>query len=404
MQQALAAAAILNVLIWLGLLLGRGGFWRMRERLDGEIPELPTWPAVVAVMPARNEAAVIARSVASVVTQDYPGPLAVILVDDHSTDGTADIARAAAQAAGRPERLAVLRSRPLPQGWTGKLWALSEGLREAGAREPDAPYVWFTDADIAHDPTSLRRLVGKAEREGRDLVSLMVLLSCEAFLERLLIPPFVFFFSLLYPFPYVNDPRRRLGAAAGGCVLLRRAALERAGGLGAIRGRIIDDCALGQLVKARGRPGGAPVWLGLTRRLRSIRPYEGLQDIWSMVARSAYTQLRHSPLLLAGTLAGMVLTYLAGPAALLTYPWHGDGLAAAAGALAWVLMSGAIAPTLRLYRQPLWFAPLLPVVAVFYSVMTADSALAHARGRGGAWKGRVQRSDGREGAASEEHA
>jgi hopene-associated glycosyltransferase HpnB len=390
MQQALAAAAILSVLIWLVLLLGRGGFWRMRDRLDGDAPDLPAWPAVVAVIPARNEAAAIARSVRSVVTQDYPGRLAVILVDDHSTDGTGSLAQSAAEAAGRADRLAVVRSRPLPQGWTGKLWALSEGLQAAREREPDAPFVWFTDADIEHDPSNLRRLVGKAEREGRDLVSLMVLLSCESFLERLLIPPFVFFFALLYPFPYVNDPRRRLGAAAGGCVLLRRAALERAGGLAAIRGRIIDDCALGQLVKAQGRPGGAPIWLGLTRRVRSIRPYEGLHGIWSMVARSAYTQLRHSPLLLAGTLIGMVLTYLAGPVALLAYPWHGSAPTAAAGAIAWLLMSLAIAPTLRLYRQPLWLAPLLPVVALFYCAMTVDSALAHARGRGGAWKGRVQ--------------
>lgn len=390
MQQAPAAAAIVSVLIWLGLLLGRGGFWRMRDRLDGDAPGLAVWPAVVAVMPARDEAAVIARSVRSVVTQDYPGRLSVVLVDDHSADGTGRLARAAAEDAGQAGRLAVIRARPLPAGWTGKLWALSEGLRAADAQAPDAPFVWFTDADIEHDPATLRRLVGKAEREGRDLVSLMVLLSCKTFFERLLIPPFVFFFALLYPFPYVNDPRRRLGAAAGGCVLLRRAALERAGGIAAIRGRIIDDCALGQLVKAQGRPGGAPVWLGLTRRVRSIRPYRGLGDIWSMVARSAYTQLRRSPLLLAGALIGMVLTYLAGPAALLAYPWHGSAAAAAAGALAWLLMSLAVAPTLRLYRQPLWFAPLLPVVAVLYCAMTVDSALAHARGRGGAWKGRVQ--------------
>jgi hopene-associated glycosyltransferase HpnB len=390
MLQALTGAAILSVLIWLVLLLGRGGFWRMRDRLDGAVPDLPVWPAVVAIVPARNEAAVIARSIGSVVTQDYPGSLTVILVDDHSTDGTGDLARAAAEASGRAGRLTILRSDPLPAGWTGKLWALSEGLRHARALAPEAPYLWFTDADIEHDPSSLRRLVGKAEQEGRDLVSLMVLLSCEAFLERLLIPPFVFFFALLYPFPYVNDPRRRLGAAAGGCVLLRRAALERAGGMAAIRGRIIDDCALGQLIKSEGREGGAPIWLGLTRRLRSIRPYEGLHDIWAMVARSAYTQLRHSPLLLAGTLVGMVVTYLAAPAALLSYPWHGNATAAALGALGWFLMSLAIAPTLRLYRQPLWFAPLLPLVAVFYCAMTVDSALAHYRGRGGAWKGRVQ--------------
>ncbi len=390
MVQLFLWAALLSVAIWLVLLVARGGFWLMRERLDGRDPAPAAWPTVVAVVPARNEAEVIGRSVGSLVAQDYPGPFRIVLVDDHSQDDTASVAEEAARASGRAERLTIVRSRPLPQGWAGKVWALSEGVRHAGDLAPEAPFLWFTDADIEHDPSSLRLLVGKAEHEKRDLVSLMVLLSSEAFFERLLIPPFVFFFALLYPFAWSNDPGRRTAAAAGGCVLLRREALERAGGLAPIRGAIIDDCALGRLIKEGGRPGGASTWLGLTRNLRSIRPYEGLDDIWSMVARSAYTQLGYSPPLLAGTLLGMVLTYLAGPLALLLYPLHGSGFAALLGTAAWLLMSLAISPTLRLYRQPLWWAPLLPVAALFYCGMTFSSAFAHYRGRGGAWKGRVQ--------------
>jgi hopene-associated glycosyltransferase HpnB len=392
MVPLLIGAALVSVAIWLVLLLARGGFWRMRERLDDRAPPLSAWPDVVAVVPARNEAEVIGRSIGSLLAQDYPGRFRIVLVDDHSQDGTAALAQAAADASGRAERLTIVRSRPLPGGWVGKVWALSEGLRHTREIVPDVPFVWFTDADIEHDPGSLRLLVGKAEREGRDLVSLMVLLSCDAPFERLLIPPFVFFFAMLYPFAWSNDPGRRTAAAAGGCVLLRRESIERAGGLEPIRGAIIDDCALGRLIKTEGRPGGTSTWLGLTRSLRSIRPYQGLDDIWSMVARSAYTQLGHSPVLLAGTLAGMVLTYLAGPLALLAYPWHESGLAALLGAVAWVLMGVAIVPTLRLYRQPLWLAPLLPVAALFYCAMTFSSALAHYRGRGGAWKGRVQNS------------
>jgi hopene-associated glycosyltransferase HpnB len=392
MISLLIGAALVSVAIWLVLLFARGGFWRMAERLDDQFPAGLAWPAVVAIVPARNEAEVIGRSIGSLLAQDYPGPFRIILVDDHSQDGTAAIAEAAAGARGRADRLAIVRSRALPEGWAGKVWALSEGLRHARDLAPEAPLVWFTDADIEHDPASLRRLVGKAEQEGRDLVSLMVLLSCEAPFERLLIPPFVFFFAMLYPFAWSNDPGRRTAAAAGGCVLLRREALDRAGGLKPISGAIIDDCALGRLIKRQGRPGGASTWLGLTRDLRSIRPYGGLDDIWSMVARSAYTQLGYSPVLLIGTLVGMVLTYLAGPLAFLSYPWHGSGFAALAGAVAWVLMSVAVTPTLRLYRQPLWLAPLLPVVALFYCAMTFSSAWAHYRGRGGAWKGRIQSS------------
>ncbi len=389
MYWLLPALAGLSLAIWLYLLCARGGFWLTRERLDGEPAGRAVWPAVVAIVPARNEAEVIGRSIGSLLSQDYPGRLDVILVDDHSSDGTADLARQAAEASPRGDRLIVVCAAPLPPDWVGKLWAMSEGLRQADAAAPEASLVWFTDADIAHDPASLRRLVAKAEDERRDLVSLMVLLSCEGFWERLLIPPFVFFFQMLYPFAWVNDRRRRIAAAAGGCVLVRREALRSAGGLRPIRDAIIDDCALARQIKGGGS-GGRSLWLGLTESVRSIRGYQGLGGIWSMVARSAYAQLGYSPVLLGLTLLGMAAVYLAPPLMLLTYPLHGDVLAAALGTAAWLLMSIAIWPTLRLYGQPVALAPLLPLAAAFYCAMTLDSALAHGRGRGGAWKGRTQ--------------
>lgn len=380
-----------SLAIWLVLLFARGGFWLARERLDETALDRQAWPAVVAIVPARDEADVIGRTMRSVLGQDYPGPLSVILVDDHSRDGTAAIARQAGARSGRPEALDVITSRALPSDWTGKLWAMSEGLRHAAGRAPHAPFVWFTDADIEHDPQSLRRLVDKAEREGRDLVSVMVLLACESPWDRLLIPPFVFFFAMLYPFAWVNEPRRRMAAAAGGCVLVRRAALDLAGGLAPIRAEIIDDCALARRIKHHGREGGAgSIWLGLTEKLRSVRPYQGFRGVWSMVARSAYTQLGRSPLMLVLTLIGMIVVYLVPPLAFFAYPWHGNGFAAGLGASTWLLMAVAIWPTLRLYRQPILLAPFLPVAALFYCAMTIGSGIAHARGRGGAWKGRVQ--------------
>ena len=397
MDRFLVAVAALSLTVWLVLIFARGGFWRARERLPDSAAELGLWPPVVAVVPARNEAEVIGRTIRSLVRQDYPGELAVVLVDDHSADRTALIAQEAANQSGRADRLTVIGSRPLPEGWTGKLWALSEGVGHANRERPGAAFIWFTDADIEHDSLSLRRLVAKAEREDRDLVSLMVLLNCEGFWEKLLIPPFVFFFAMLYPFAWVNHPRRRIAAAAGGCVLLRRAALERAGGLSPIRGAIIDDCALARHIKTGGRAGGSAIWLGLTERLRSIRPYEGLPGLWPMVVRSAYTQLGRSPVMLVLTVLGMAVVYLAPPILVLMYPWHGSGAAAALAALAWILMSLAIWPTLQLYRQSLWLAPLLPISALLYCGMTLHSAFAHYRGRGGAWKGRLQGSETRSG-------
>ncbi len=375
---------ILSLAIWLYLIALRGGYWRASERLSKTHAAPPAWPAVIATVPARNEVDVIGPAITSLLTQDYPGRLDVVLVDDHSSDDTARRALRAAKDTGRADALSIVQARPLPTGWSGKLWALAEGAEHA----QDADFLWLSDADIAHEPDNLRRLVGKALAERRDLVSLMVALSCRGAWERLLIPPFVYFFQMLYPFPWANDVRKRTAAAAGGCILLRREALEQAGGFAAIKGELIDDCALARLIKHRSPPG-ASIWIGLATTAHSIRPYQGLGGIWRMVARTAYTQLRHSPVVLAGTLVALVLTFLVPPALVLTASVHGDVPAALAGLTAWALMTASAWPTLTLYRQPIWLAGLLPVAAAFYSAMTFDSALRHWRGRGGIWKGRV---------------
>lgn len=374
----------LSAAAWLYLALARRGFWRADQWLADPGEPAGGWPAVAAVVPARDEADVIARSIGSILAQDYPGELAVILVDDGSSDGTGAIARGLAAGAGR--RLVVLDGEPLPPGWAGKLWAVHQGVAAARELLPQHAFVWLTDADIAHRPGVLRALAGKAQADRRDLVSLMALLRCESGWEKLLIPAFVFFFQKLYPFPAVNDPAGRTAAAAGGCVLLRRAGLERAGGIAAIRGALIDDCALA----ARVRQSGGRLWLGLTGDVHSLRPYPRLGDVWDMVARSAYTQLRHSPWLLAGTLLGMLLLYLVPPLALLAWPLHGSGLAAGLGAAAWLAMAALYRPTLRLYRRPVWEGFRLPVAGLLYALMTLSSALRHWRGRGGRWKGRLQ--------------
>ncbi|MDJ0949183.1 MAG: glycosyltransferase [Alphaproteobacteria bacterium] len=382
---ALTAAAVLALATWLYLLLGHGRlWWRADQRLPAETGGRESWPPVAAVIPARNEAPFVGRAVASLVAQDYPGELKVVLVDDDSSDGTADAARAAAREAGAEDRLTIVAGAPLPEGWTGKMWAVSRGVAHASEVMPEAGYLLLTDADIVHGPGALRRLVDKAEQDRLDLVSLMVLLHCRGGMERLLIPAFVFFFQMLYPFPWVNDPRRGTAGAAGGCMLVRRAALTRAGGIEAIRGEIIDDCALARRIKSEG-----PIWLGLAEETRSVRPYAGLDGIWHMVARTAFTQLRYSAVLLAGTALGMILLYLVPLVALLTGLATGGWAPALAGIATWLVMALAYAPTLRLYREPAAAAFLLPAAGVLYALMTVDSARRHWGGRGGAWKGRT---------------
>jgi hopene-associated glycosyltransferase HpnB len=353
---------------WLYLVLGRGFFWLARERDDKDAPPPVTWPSVTAVVPARNEADVIARTVGSLMAQDYAGDFRVILIDDQSGDSTGDAARALG--------CTVISGAPRPPGWTGKLWAVSQGIAAAGA--PD--YLWLTDADIAHTPDNLAKLVARAEAGDLVLTSLMAKLHCESTAEKLLIPAFVFFFDMLFPFGWVNG-KGRTAAAAGGCMVVRREALERAGGIAVIRGEIIDDCALGRTMKRQGR-----IWLGLTDRAVSIRPYQGFGEIRRMVARSAYAQLSYSPLLLAGTVAGMLLVYVAAPfVAVLAHGW-----AQAAGFAAWLLMALAFAPVLRFYRLSPFWGLALPVIGALYGAFTLDSAIQHWRGRGGMWKGRAQ--------------
>lgn len=365
--------ASLSLAIWLGLVFANGGFWLARERDSRGLPPEPaTWPDVTAIVPARDEADVIAASIGSLAAQDYPGTFRIILVDDSSSDGTGHIARVLGS-----ERVEVLTGLPLSAGWTGKLWALSQGIERAG----EAPaYLWLTDADIAHAPDTLRMLVTRGEAGRLALVSLMAKLHCATFAERMTIPAFVFFFQMLYPFARVNRPTG-LGAAAGGCMLVRREVLEAAGGIGAIRGALIDDCTLGALLKKQG-----PIWLGLTDRSRSIRPYEGFGPIAAMISRSAYAQLHYSPLLLVGTLLGLALVYAVPP--LITLFSH--GLARWLGVAAWMLTAISFQPMLRFYRRsPLW-GLALPLIAAFYAGCTLLSAWQHARGRGGMWKGRAQ--------------
>jgi hopene-associated glycosyltransferase HpnB len=359
---------VVALAIWLGLL--GTGFWLCTERDDAvQVTEPAFWPDVVAVIPARNEADVIARSLGSVAAQDYPGNFRVVLVDDNSNDGTGLIAR------GISDRVAVLDGAPLAQGWTGKLWALSQGIARAGRPQ----FLWLTDADIEHDPDTLRRLVGIALTRDRRLVSFMAKLHCRTAPERALVPAFIWFFMMLYPFNWINR-RGPVSGAAGGCVLVERAALEAAGGIAAMRGALIDDCTLGALIKQQG-----PIWLGLTHRSRSIRPYESAGEIAAMISRSAYAQLRYNPAILALTIVGLALVF-ALPVALL----FASGMPRLLGLAACVLMVVAYQPLLRFYRRsPLW-GLALPLIATFYAGCTLASAWQHAQGRGGMWKGRAQ--------------
>ena len=373
--------AIAALAVWLYLLVARGAFWRAGERDDRDVPAMPSaWPDIAAVVPARDEAEVIATSLGSLLRQDYPGSLRVVLVDDQSQDGTAAAARQAATDARAADRLTIVSGRSPPAGWVGKVWAMQQGAEHVASLAVAPRYLLFTDADIAYDTDALKPLVARAEAGGLALASLMVKLRCETWSERAFVPAFVFFFQMLYPFAWVNRPDHPMGAAAGGCMLVRREALEAAGGIDAIRGALIDDCALGQNLKSVG-----PTWLGLTERVHSLRAYPRVSDIRRMVARSAYTQLRRSPLLLAATIGGLALSYLVPPLTALL----GTGVARALGVLAWAAMALAFQPTLRLYRlSPLW-GLALPLIALAYMAFTLDSAYQHARGRGGLWKGRV---------------
>lgn len=388
-----------SLLAWVWLLLGQGFFWRTDVRLP-ERRDPERWPSVAVVVPARDEAAVLPESLPPLLGQKYPGRAEVFLVDDGSTDGTGALARELAAAGGGLPLTVSSPGEPEP-GWTGKLWALRHGI--ALARERTAPeYLLLTDADIAHAPDSLRELVAAARSAGLDLVSQMARLRVVTFWERLIVPAFVYFFGQLYPFRWVNRPGARTAAAAGGCVLLRREAAERAGIPEAIRHAVIDDVTLARAVK-RSRPDGGiarrfgsgrratggRIWLGLADRVDSVRPYPRPAELWRMVSRSAYAQLRHQPLLLLGTVLGLALVYLAPPVVLVAGLAAGRTTVAVLGGAAWAVMCGTYLPMLRYYGQRPWWAPLLPFTALLYLLMTVDSAVQHYRGRGAAWKGRT---------------
>ena len=375
MVNLLACAALA---VWLYLLTARGGFWMAAVRDEGG-PLPLSWPKVTAVIPARDEADGVAETIGSLLRQDYPGEFKVVLVDDQSADATADVARRAAAEVSAAVRLTVLSGAALPAGWTGKLWAIKQGIDQAAVAEP--AYLLLTDADIVYERDALTRLVAKAQSEKLALTSWMVKLRCESFAERALIPAFIFFFEMLYPFDWVRRRDRRTAAAAGGCMLARRDALTAIGGIESIRGALIDDCALAERMKTQG-----PIWLGLTERARSTRAYPEFQDIRRMVARSAYAQLQYSPLLLAGTVAGMAVIYLA-PVLLAMF---GHGFARTAGLLVWAGMAIAFQPVLKFYKLSPFWGPLLPAIALAYMAFTLDSAYQNARGQGGLWKGRVQ--------------
>ena len=334
---------------------------------------------MVAVIPARDEAESIAPAIGSLLRQDYPGELTVVLVDDDSDDATVAVARAGGVGLATGRTLDVIRSRGLPAGWTGKLWALQQGVEAAAATAPE--YLLLTDADIVHVPDSVRSLVARAEDRGLVMASLMARLRCVSAAERVHVPAFVYFFQMLFPFAWVNDPHHATAAAAGGCILVRGDALRQIGGVASIRGALIDDCTLAERLKAHG-----PIWLGLTERVDSIRRYETFEDNRRMISRSAYAQLKFSPILLAGTVLGMALIFLAGPLLAI----FGEGLPRVLGLVTWALMALSFQPMLRFYRvSPLW-GLALPVIALLYLAYTLDSALQYARGRGGQWKGRVQ--------------
>jgi hopene-associated glycosyltransferase HpnB len=378
---AFAWIAAVSLAAWLWLLLCQGFFWRTDVRLPRRV-EPERWPSVCVVVPARDEAAVLPASLPSLLAQDYPGRAEIFLVDDGSSDGTGELARELARTHGGLPLTVGSPGEP-PVGWTGKLWAVRHGIQSARARGPE--YLLLTDADIAHAPDSLRELVAAARTGGFDVVSQMARLRVESHWERLVVPAFVYFFAQLYPFRRIGRKATRTAAAAGGCVLLRTEAAERARIPDAIRHAVIDDVALARAVKG----GGGLIWLGLAERVDSVRPYPRLHDLWRMVSRSAYAQLRHHPLLLLGTVVGLALVYLVPPAALVLGLTGGDTAAAVCGGLAWLVMTGTYLPMLRYYRLAPWLAPLLPFTAFLYLLMTVDSAVQHYRGRGAAWKGRT---------------
>ena len=373
----LLSLSIFVLIIWLYLAFFHGQFWRVSSfQLPKHLPRAR--PLIAAIIPARNEADVIGRAITSLLTQQFDGNLRLFVVDDNSTDGTANAARASAGMLAATNRVTVVHGAPLATGWTGKVWAMQQGREAATQIKPD--YFLLTDADIEHSPDNLARMVAQAEHGSFDLVSLMVKLRSDTLAEKFVIPAFIYFFFLLYPPARISDPRSRVAGAAGGCILIRSDALERAGGFSAIRSNVIDDCALA----ARVKQAGGRIWLGVTKSTRSIRGYRTFANIRNMIARSAFHQLRHSALLLLLCVAGMLLTFIAP----FVCVFARDRAAGWIGSVACILMFITYLPILRLYRINPLTAVSLPLAAVFYLEATIVSAIRYWRGRGGEWKGR----------------
>lgn len=377
---AILILALISLLIWIVLIIFRGGFWRADQCLAPVSMPIPSLPAVVAIIPARNEEMTVGRTITSLMDQDYAGDFSIILINDNSEDDTVTAAKVAAQGT---DTVTIIDGKDLPAGWTGKMWAASQGVEAAKNKFPEASYFLFTDADIHHHPENLSELMAKALAEKRALVSLMVRLRCQSWSEHLLIPAFVFFFQKLYPFAWVNNPGNKTAGAAGGCMLVDRSALEKAGGIVAIKSEIIDDCALARLLKK-----DHSIWLGLTRSTTSLRGYDKLSDVWQMVSRTAFVQLNHSAINLIGTVIGMLFIYVVPIASIFIGFLRQETDLLILGLAAWAMMSIAYTPTLRLYRRPIWESCLLPLAALLYTVMTIDSARQYWSGSAPSWKGR----------------
>ncbi|NES99022.1 MAG: glycosyltransferase [Sphaerospermopsis sp. SIO1G1] len=386
MTELILGLMILSLIIWLCLILFWGQFWRVDQQLQIESSTCTKFPTVCIIVPARNEAEVITVTLRSLLLQDYPGNFQVLLVDDQSTDETASLAVEISEEFDQTAKLKIIVSKDLPPGWTGKLWAMEQGFQQINQLyQNDYPdYILFTDADIEHHISNLSQLVNKAETDNLDLVSLMVKLRCQSFWEQLLIPAFVFFFQKLYPFRWVNNPEKATAAAAGGCILINREMLTKIGGLSIIKTALIDDCSLAEAVKSH----QGKIWLGLTSTTSSLRPYESLQSIWNMVARTAYTQLYYSPFLLVSSVLGMVIVYILPILGIFLGLLLGNWLITLLGLCTWLLMIFAYFPIIFFYQVPLLFTLCLPIIALFYTCMTIDSAKRHWQGVGGAWKGR----------------
>ena len=370
--------AVICVVVWLYLLAGRGSFWLCAVRDTSRMPDLQQWPSVVAIVPARNESDYITASVGSLLRQEYRGVFSVIVVDDDSSDATAERALQAAASSVPARGVTIVNGKGLPAGWTGKLWAVKQGIAAAEELRPD--YILLTDADIEHAPDTLAWLVKQASAGQLVLTSLMAKLRCQSFAERTHVPAFIYFFQMLFPFSWVCRPESSTAAAAGGCMLVRANALASIGGIESIRNALIDDCSLAERLKKAG-----PIWLGLTDRVHSIRPYDTLTDVKRMVSRSAYAQLRYSPLLLAATIASMTITFIIPPLLAI----FATGMPRLLGLIAWLAMGLSFMPTLRFYRLSRLWVFALPVIALLYLYYTLGSAYLFVRGRGGQWKGRV---------------